>query len=101
MFFNPELASLVSDGKVGVTLRYKHKPQFHILDVNREFMNSNLFENGKEKVIYLPISAIARRAHYQLDKDNWRKTHIIDNYTDKYFQVPEGHNTHSDTATET
>ena len=101
LFFSPDLIPLIEDSKVSVTIRYRHRPQFHILDVNREFMNSNMFEEGKEKIIRLPISAIARRAHYQLDKDNWRKTHILDNYTSQYFQVPSTHNTHTDTASET
>jgi hypothetical protein len=86
LLFKPELLDDVTD-KIAATIRYKHKAQYHIIDVNREFMTSWVQEEGKEAQIRLPISAVGRRAHYQLDKDNWKHTNILDNETNKYFQV--------------
>jgi len=86
LLFNKDLRNEVSD-KVSVTIRYKHKAQYHIIDVNREFMSSWVQDDGKEKQIRLPISAVGRRAHFQMDKDNWKNTNILDNETSQYFQV--------------
>lgn len=65
------------------TIRYKHAPEFHVIEMKRETIQS--FEwRGAEKLNNLPISAIARRAHYQLKANNLLGDRLIDNsYDDK------------------
>ena len=65
---------------ISITVRYKHAPQFHIIDIQRETIQSFVkigFE-GEEK-IDLPIHAIARRSHYVLDRQNFTGDRILDN----------------------
>ena len=63
-----------------MTVRYLHSIQSHILDIPRESMQSlvNVANEGEEK-IDLPISAIARRVHYVLDRQNFDGTRILNN----------------------
>lgn len=49
-----------------ITLRYYHAPSYYLLDLNRESMETYEFTTG-EKLIRLPISGTARRAHYVID----------------------------------
>lgn len=65
------------------TIRYKHAPEFHVIEMKRETMQT--FEwQGNEKLKHMPVSAIARRAHYQLKANNLLGDRLIDNsYEDK------------------
>jgi len=63
-----------------ISLRYIHAPQYHIIDVRRDVMVSTTFEVGFGKTkSQMPISAIGRRAHYVLDKQNFNSDLIFDN----------------------
>lgn len=62
-----------------ITIRYVHAPQFHVLDIPRETIQSFVNINGKEVAIDLPIHAVCRRSHYVLDAQNFEKTRILDN----------------------
>lgn len=55
-----------------VTIRYKHNPQYHILDIHREVMNTQVINSfsGKEELKDLPIHAMAKRAQYVIDPEN-------------------------------
>lgn len=79
--------TLYSDEVVGVenldlsiTVRYKHSPQLHLIDLPRETMQSfvNIAGEGEE-VISLPVHAIARRSHYVLNRENFDNSNILDN----------------------
>jgi len=65
------------------TVRYIHALQFHVLDLPREVMVTNITNiiSGKEEITQMPIHAIARRAHYVLDRQNFDKNYIFDNST--------------------
>jgi len=60
---------------------YKHHPQYHILDINREWITQKAIEFSLEKKEF-PISAIARKSHYVLDKQNYNDTYMLDNSTE-------------------
>lgn len=64
------VAGWENDSTYGVTIRYKHQPQFYIWDINRQVADSIIFVDGKETQVKLPLSAIGRRAHYVLDADS-------------------------------
>lgn len=75
--------SLVNVGLTGsqISIRYKHRPVFYVLDIPRESMVTPIKNKltGKEEDILMPIHAIARRAHYVLDEENKAGTRIINN----------------------
>lgn len=63
-----------------ITIRYKHSPQYHIIDIPRHTMltNTNVgFEIGNS--IRMPIHAIGRYSHYVLDEENFDGDRIIIN----------------------
>lgn len=62
-----------------VTIRYKHAPQFVVIEMKRETMQSAVWTNPGEKVDSFPISAIGRRAHFQLKMKNINEDNIIEN----------------------
>lgn len=69
------------------TIRYKHAPEFHVIEMKRETMQT--FEwQGIEKLKHLPVSAIARRAHYQLKANNLVGDRLIDNSYDDGSDCP-------------
>ncbi len=58
----------LGSGPFSITVRYKHPPQYHVVDLRRETMQSyNSKEDGSEELINLPISASGKRSHYVLD----------------------------------
>lgn len=71
----------IEEQDVSVTIRYKHAPQYHIIDIPRETMQSNVKVGSldREQIIDLPIHGIARRSHYVLDAQNYDLTRIVNN----------------------
>lgn len=67
------------DGDLSIVVRYSHAPQFHIIDMQRNTMVSEIKIVGKESEIQLPIHAVARRSHYVLDAENVAGNRILDN----------------------
>lgn len=80
-FFLDESFYDENNDDISITIRYEHAPQYHVLDLSRETMQSIVAEPGgnKETVVDLPISAVARRAHYILDNENIAYTRLVDN----------------------
>lgn len=76
-YVNPSL----EEQDISITLRYKHAPQYHVLDIPRETIQSNTKFGplDTEKVIDLPIHAVGRRSHYVLDAENFDGTRILNN----------------------
>lgn len=69
-----------------ITVRYIHAPQFHIVQMKRDTMETYVWNSG-EKLQHMPISAIGRRAHFQLGAQNLRGDRLIDNsYTEDKCQ---------------
>lgn len=62
-----------------ITIRYKHAPQFHVIEMRRDTMQTFVWNNGKENLQHMPVSAMARRSHYQLSAENLSKTRLLDN----------------------
>ena len=63
---------------ISVTVRYVHAPAYLMIDMKRESMES--FELlDRERLIHLPISGTARRAHYILTAPNLNGDRLLDN----------------------
>lgn len=64
-----------------ISIRYQYAPQFHILDVTRQIMNTQAIDKstGAEIVSDMPISAMGRRSHYVLDEQNYNNDFLLDN----------------------
>jgi len=66
------------EGKT-VTLRYRHRPVFHVMDVLRESFTSTVGQYGAQQEIILPVHALARKAHLVLDVENLKGDRLLDN----------------------
>lgn len=63
-----------------ITIRYAHAPSFHVIEIQRESMESLSLENNTNEIIQsMPVTFMAKRAHYILDAQNLAKDRIIDN----------------------
>lgn len=71
----------IEDGEteLSVTLRYVHAPTYHIWEMRRESIESFEYKDGKDKMIRLPLSAIAKRAQYLLNPPNLDGSGLLDN----------------------
>ena len=65
--------------QITASIRYSHAPTFHIMDVTREAVDNFIYDGKKEQVQYLPVSAMARRAHFIADMENLSSNRIINN----------------------
>lgn len=69
---------------ITLSLRYIHRPQYHVIDIKRDVMVSTTFEVGVGKqTSQMPVSAVGRRAHYILSRQNYAGDLIYDNSYDK------------------
>lgn len=70
----------VSNFNGTISIRYEHELQYHILDLPHDVRNSSIKSNlGSLKQQLLPVNAIARKAHYVLNRDNYDANFIINN----------------------
>jgi hypothetical protein len=77
------IVPLTEDQDSSVTVRYVHSPEFHIIDMPRDTINTNVTLGGVETTpVYLPIHGIGRRIHYVLDMQNFNGTRLLDNSYD-------------------
>jgi len=70
-----------------ISVRYKHKAEYTILDLPRDVMVSSIKDcSGKAKDVQFPISAIGRRSHYMPDRNGYSNDTLLDNSfgTDAY-----------------
>lgn len=66
--------------KLTISVRYKHRIQYHVIDLPHEARNSRVTgDDGIEFSEKFPISAIARRSHFVLDAENFRGNLLFDN----------------------
>lgn len=72
---------------MSITIRYKHAPQLHIIDLQRETMQVFVKVNGIEDGAFdMPVHAVARRTHYVLDRQNFDGTRVLDNSYDFVYE---------------
>lgn len=80
---NSSLIDAQGVGNTSISVRYKHAPVFFLMEMKRETMETFEFNGGGEQLKHLPLSAIARRAHYILNTENLTGTRLLsNNYSD-------------------
>lgn len=64
-----------------VSIRYQYAPQFHVMDVTRQIMNTQELDKstGADIISDMPVSAMGRRSHYVLDEQNYNNDFLLDN----------------------
>ena len=65
-----------------VTVRYKYRPQYHVIDLTRNTMYSDVWDKSTlegKKNVQFPVSAIGKIAHYTLDPKNLDGEYLFDN----------------------
>lgn len=67
--------------RLKISLRYTHRPVYHVLDIPRDVMLTNLDPILPQEVIKMPIHAIGRRAHYVPGVEDLRNGTLFDNST--------------------
>jgi hypothetical protein len=68
--------------KPRVSLRYAHRPQFHVIDILRDLIYQDTVENSIQiKNQPYPCSFVGRRSHLVLNKENYAKNFYVDNTT--------------------
>ena len=78
------------NGKVSISVRYLHNPQYHVIDIPRERVADAkatgvgvgcppLNPDSKSQIPQLVINAIARKAQYSIDKPNLVGLGLVDN----------------------
>ena len=68
---------------LSIVVRYKHAPEYYVVDFNRDTMNQFKLTGKFEETEKYPISCVGRRAHYILDADNFNYTRILNNSFDE------------------
>jgi hypothetical protein len=79
-----------------ISVRYRHNAEYTVLDLPRDVMVSTIKDpcTNEKKDVQFPISAIGRRSHYMLDRNDYTNDNLLDNsfgvnqygdqYTDQY-----------------
>ena len=64
-----------------LSLRYIHAPQFLVVDIIRDVMSSQAIPSPGESVknVQMPVSAVGRRLHYVLNRQNFVGDYLFDN----------------------
>lgn len=62
-----------------ISLRYRHNPMFHVVDLTRNVMTTKAIQKGKDIDTSMPLSAVAKLAHYVLDEQNFNGDYLNDN----------------------
>jgi len=75
--FNPVFESTVDDPVV--SFRYKHYPQYHVIDLPRDSISTRNNNRDGERQQTLPTHAIARLSHYVLTDQGINVSPLIDN----------------------
>lgn len=76
--FLPQNTTLELD-PLTITIRYKHRPRFHVLDLTRDILVSTITQGRQDEEQTYPLHAIGRRSHYVLNSPNITETDLIDN----------------------
>jgi hypothetical protein len=79
IIFKEDYQTRIQQGNFSVSIRYTHKPVYHIIDIKREFTKSKFIENDSTTKARLPKSFMCIKAHMILDSENLTKNRLIEN----------------------
>jgi hypothetical protein len=74
----------VSEQTLSITVRYKHKPQFYIIDLTRDILVSTDTYGKTIEEVKFPLHAIGKRAHYIIDGKDISQTNLLSNTQPSY-----------------
>lgn len=67
-----------------LSIRYDYNPSYHIIDHTRAMLTTKVIKQGRDVDTALPVSAVAKLAHYVLDEENYNNQLLFDNsYTEQ------------------
>ena len=72
------IADLISQKDLTISCRYKHRPQYLVLDLMREMRHAPEKSPERDQGAF-PMSAMIRRAHYVIDEQRLACKQLIDN----------------------
>lgn len=74
-------SSFSSIENLSFTIRYQHPVQFYVIDFPREQMMTPIIDkiSGNDFKTPMPISAVGRRVHIQLDANDYQGAILLDN----------------------
>ena len=69
-----------------ISIRYKHQPVYHVMDIPRDTMVTDIFDDDTDnsKPFQMPVHAIGRRAHYIQGIKGLNDEGLFDNSTIEY-----------------
>ena len=64
-----------------ISVRYKHRAEYTVLDLPRDIMVSTIKDpcTKQRKDVQFPISAVGRRSHYMIDRNDYTNDNLLDN----------------------
>lgn len=67
--------------QITVSIRYRHSVVYHVLDMTRDIMTTNILDEitGREIPTSMPLSGVGRRAHYMIDYSKYGTDRLFDN----------------------
>ncbi len=72
------------DVNYSIALRYKHRPVYHVWDIPRDAMVTDVYVGDSREPVQMPLHAIGMRVHNISDFDNLEGSRTIDNSTVSY-----------------
>lgn len=75
--------TLKLDEKFNIGIRYSHRPVFHVIDLPRDVMVTDIRNGVSVDSVKMPIHGIGRRAHYIAAFENLYGERLFDNSTIK------------------
>ena len=74
----------IEDGDIenpSISIRYTHRAEYTVLDLPRDVMVSTIKDecDNTLKDVQFPLSAVARKTHYMLDRHDYENDNLIDN----------------------
>jgi len=75
-------AKYASETSITLSIRYTHRPSYHVIDISRDLMKQKRAIACKSDTNFqanFPLSCVARRAHYVLDAQNYATDSVRDN----------------------
>ena len=73
------LSNRLDNDDISATIRYKHNPLYHIIEVVRDAISSTVFSGQAESIEQLPLHARAKKADLIKDIENFSGDRLLDN----------------------
>lgn len=82
IILSDELLAEINNSDISVSIRYRHNPQYHIIECVRETMTAPTELSGERKEQSMPVNARAKRVDLIKDMENYTGDRLFDNSFD-------------------